>query len=193
MALHYNYLGNRLQGNREGAAKVDEAVYFKESDGALYVRATGHLTARVCPALKARLFARLDFDPPIAAVFIDLGSCEYMDSTFLGLIVGTQKRFAARSPAIAQAHRIVLIGLNETCVGLLRTLGVLGMVEIRAKGPEFPGELDPLSEGTKANAGFILDAHEELTALSDENKARFAALSSALRRALDAEKGGEKA
>lgn len=175
---------------------MEEAVFFKESGGIAYVRATGHLTARVCPGLKSRLFARLDSEPTVAAVFMDLASCEYMDSTFLGLIVGTQKRFSAaqaRAGGSSPASRIVLVGPNETCVGLLRTLGVLGMVEIRAEGPVFPAELDALSDGTKANASFILDAHEELSALSYENKARFAALSTALRSALDAEKNGGKA
>ncbi|MDP3177092.1 MAG: STAS domain-containing protein [Spirochaetaceae bacterium] len=187
---------NRLQWNEEESTKVEEADFFKESDGITYVRAKGHLTARVCPGLKSRLFARLDSDPAVAAVFMDLASCEYMDSTFLGLIVGTQKRFSAaqaRAGGSTPARRIVLVGPNEICVGLLRTLGVLGMVEIRAEGPAFPAELDAVSGGTKATAGLILDAHEELSALSDENKARFAALSTALRSALDAEKSVDKA
>ena len=104
---------------------MEETAYFKEDGETVFVRAEGHVTAAVCPGLKARLFARLDAQPRAKAVFFDLSACEYMDSTFLGLIVGAQKRFQA-----AGGDKIVILQANEACRGLLRTIGVLGFVRL---------------------------------------------------------------
>ena len=167
---------------------MEEAVFYKSADDTIFVRATGHVTALVCPALKAAVFGRLDSEPPVQRVYLDLSECEYMDSTFLGLIVGTQKRFgriAGSRPADRKA--VVLFGVNEPCKGLLRTIGVLGMVELSDSQPPFPGDLERLSEESRASARFILDAHEELSGLSAENRERFAALTSVLKGAAEAE------
>jgi anti-anti-sigma regulatory factor len=167
---------------------VEEAVYYKSEAGAIYVRATGHVTALVCPPLKAAVFGRLDADPPASAVYIDLSGCEYMDSTFLGLIVGTQKRFArATGRQRGDRDSIVLLGVNEACRGLLRTIGVLGMVVLSDAAVPFPADLTRLSGEARASARFLLDAHEELTGLSEENRQRFATLTKVLKGAADGE------
>jgi anti-anti-sigma factor len=167
---------------------VEEAVFYKSDDAAIYVRATGHVTALVCPPLKAAVFERLDADPPIEKVYIDLSNCEYMDSTFLGLIVGTQKRFGrlSGSPRIA-SRSIVLLNVNEACKGLLLTIGVLGMVELSDDRIPFPAELERLSGEARASARFLLDAHEELSDLSVDNRKRFATLTTVLKSVVDTE------
>lgn len=172
---------------------MEEAVFYKSEGAAVYMKATGHVTALVCPPLKAAVFRRLDSEPGVEEVFLDLTDCEYMDSTFLGLIVGTQKRFSILSVrARGSKGRIVLLGVNETCKGLLRTIGVLGMIEIAENPRPFPGDLERLSGQTPTSARFLLEAHEELVDLSDENRKRFSTLASLLKKAADAEEGGEK-
>ncbi|HTX73391.1 MAG TPA: STAS domain-containing protein [Rectinemataceae bacterium] len=159
---------------------MEEAAYFKEDGETIFVRAEGHVTAAVCPGLKTRLFARLDVSPRIRAVYFDLRSCEYMDSTFLGLIVGAQKRFEA-----AGGEKIVLLGANEACRGLLKTIGVLGIIRLSDELPALPADMDRIESGQRASARLVLEAHEELTGLSEENKKRFAGLTTILRRAVD--------
>ena len=166
---------------------MEEAVYFKAEGSVIYARATGHVTALVCPPLKSAVFGRLDAEPAVEAVYLDLSSCEYMDSTFLGLIVGTQKRFG-RLPG-AGGKMIVLLRVNDACQGLLRTIGVLGMVELSEAEVPFPADLQRLSGEARSTARFLLDAHEELSRISEDNKRRFAALTSVLRSAVDTEKG----
>jgi anti-anti-sigma factor len=163
---------------------VEEAVYYKSADGAIFARATGHVTALVCPPLKAAIFGRLDAAPPVEKVYIDLSACEYMDSTFLGLIVGTQKRFARGS---GPGRTIVLLGVNEACTGLLRTIGVLGMVKISAEKVPFPPDLERLSGESRTSARFLLDAHEDLSDLSAENRKRLATLTTVLKSAIEVE------
>jgi hypothetical protein len=116
-----------------------------------------------------------------------------MDSTFLGLIVGTQKRFARLGGKSRGAcGSIVLLGVNEACKGLLRTIGVLGMVELSDEKIPFPPDIQRLTGAARANARFILDAHEELSDLSVENRKRFATLTSLLKGSLDSDANKDK-
>ena len=177
---------------------MEEAIYFKSEGSTIYVRATGHMTALACPPLKTAIFERLEVEPPIERILFDLSDCEYMDSTFLGLIVGTQKRFAALAPQDARSgeppagrpserRAIQLLKVNDACKGLLRTIGVLGMVVLADEAPDFPRDLPRLTGEARASARFLLDAHEDLSGISDENRKRFSALTSVLRSAVDAE------
>ncbi|MFZ4615420.1 MAG: STAS domain-containing protein [Rectinemataceae bacterium] len=162
---------------------MEEALFARAVDDCLFIRATGHVTAALCPQLKAKCFARLEDSAPISGIFMDLAHCEYMDSTFLGLIVGLTKKLMAKT-----GKKITLVATNDICIGLLKTIGVLGLVEIVREGPDFP-ELEGIGEGTKASdaasAEFLLDAHEELAAVSDGNRARFLTLNTLLRESIE--------
>jgi anti-anti-sigma factor len=165
---------------------VEEAVYYKSEGTTVFMKATGHVTALVCPPLKTAVFERLDAQPAVEEVYLDLSDCDYMDSTFLGLIVGTQKRFS-RLPGAEQRRTIVLLGVNEACKGLLRTIGVLGMVELSDAEVPFPADIARLSGASRTSARFLLDAHEELSELSSENRKRFSALTTVLKSTVDTE------
>jgi anti-anti-sigma regulatory factor len=167
---------------------VEEAVFYKSEGSAIYAKATGHVTALVCPPLKAAIFERLDAEPAVDRVYFDLSDCEYMDSTFLGLIVGTQKRFA-RLTGTSKRPFITLLDVNDACKGLLRTIGVLGMVELSEASVAFPPDLARISSEGRASARFLLDAHDELASLSEENRKRFSTLTTVLKSAADAEEG----
>jgi anti-anti-sigma factor len=163
---------------------VEAEVYFKDENGAIYIRARGHVTSTLCPELKSIAFARLDAEPRVEKVLIDLSDCEYMDSTFLGLIVGMYKRFRNIS-----TDRITLTGTNEICRGLLRTIGVLGLLQLSEEKPAFPIAMTRIVAGSKATARFILEAHEDLSDLSEENRSRFKTLTAVLKAAAKAPNG----
>jgi anti-anti-sigma factor len=163
---------------------VEEALFVKETSNRIYIRAQGHVTANSCPELKARVFDRLEAKPAVEDILLDLSGCEYMDSTFMGLIVGFNKRFLRFS-----ARPIRLFGLSETCTKLLKTIGVLRLISVEEGQPHFPEPLERLGSGKKAGAGLVLKAHEELIELSEENERRFSALRNVLRDAADAETG----
>lgn len=163
----------------EAEAPVEEAVFLKEHNNRIYIRAQGHVTANACPELKSRVFDRLEAKPAVEDLFLDMSQCEYMDSTFMGLIVGFNKRFMRFSD-----HPIHLSGLNETCLKLLKTIGVARLVDITEVLPKFPEPLERLGNGRKAGAALVLKAHEELIELSEENERKFSALRSALKDAI---------
>jgi len=163
---------------------VEELLFVKETNNRIYIRAQGHVTANSCPELKSRVFDRLEAKPAVEDVLIDMSGCEYMDSTFMGLIVGFNKRFLRFSE-----RPIRLFGVNETCLKLLKTIGILRLVTIESESPRFPEPLECLGSGKKAGAGFVLRAHEELMELSEENERRFSALRSVLKDAAGNETG----
>lgn len=158
---------------------MEEAVFLKEYNNRIYIRAQGHVTANSCPELKSRVFDRLEAKPAVEDLFLDMSACEYMDSTFMGLIVGFNKRFMRFSD-----HPIHLSGLSETCLKLLKTIGVARLVDIAPELPRFPEPLERLGSGRKAGASLVLKAHEELIELSEENERKFSALRSALKDAI---------
>jgi len=165
---------------------VEESLFVKETNNRIYIRALGHITANSCPELKTRVFDRLEAKPAVVDVLIDLTGCEYMDSTFMGLIVGFNKRFLKFSE-----KPIRLFGVNETCHKLLKTIGVIRLLSIESEIPHFPEPLERLGAGKKAGAGFVLKAHEDLMELSKENEQRFSALRTVLKNAVDEETGQE--
>jgi anti-anti-sigma factor len=158
---------------------VEEALFFKAVGDELFVKAQGHVTAARCPELKSRVFARLDDPSPVRAIWFDLSTCEYMDSTFLGLIVGVNKRFKAQG-----GGSVVVLHANPACLGLLRTIGVTRLVSLSDEDKAVPRDLEPIGQGSKASAEFLLAAHENLSELSEENRNRFSTLTKALKDSL---------
>lgn len=163
---------------------MEESLFVKETNNRIYIRALGHITANSCPELKTRVFDRLEAKPAVEDVLLDLTGCEYMDSTFMGLIVGFNKRFLRFSE-----KPVRLFGLNETCLKLLRTIGVLRLLSIENEIPHFPEPLERLGASKKAGASFVLKAHENLMELSDANEQRFSSLRTVLKDAVDEETG----
>jgi len=161
---------------------VEEALFLKESNDAVYIRAQGHVTANICSDLKLRVFERLESKAPLGAVYVDLSECEYMDSTFMGLLVGFNKRFLRLSE-----RPITVLRPNETCLKLLRTIGVARLVDIRQEDIPFPLVMENLGAERKASARMLLNAHEDLIELSEENERKFSSLRTILRGSVSAE------
>lgn len=164
---------------------MDEALFFGVVEDRIYIKATGHVTAAFCPELKSRCFARLDDRPPVKSVIFDLSKCEYMDSTFLGLIVGLARRLKGSGNGT-----VTLAGTSAACIGLLKTIGVLKLVTLVETSEALPETLERVGRGAATTAQFLLDTHEELSSLSDENRAKFSALTSILRESIKNPGGG---
>ncbi|MBN1243300.1 MAG: STAS domain-containing protein [Spirochaetales bacterium] len=166
---------------------MEEALFIREDPEVVYIKARGHMTAALCPELKERVIARLESPPPLQRIYLDLRDCEYMDSTFMGLIVGFNKRLQRSA-----SRAITLLHVNDTCMGLLKTIGIVRLVELSDSEIPFPAPMENLAGAGKATAGFILDAHENLMELSDDNRKRFTTLYQVLKSQLDRGSGGDK-
>jgi len=155
----------------------EEAVYIDESGPDLRLSVSGHMTAQLCPSLKSAFMARLPriFD---GRVRIDLSACEYMDSSFLGLLVQFSK--AATATGLSKP---VLHGVGNICRELLETMGMTRLFEYSDSPCALasPRMIESASAGG-IGASFLLETHRELEILSPENRARFRDLTAMLER-----------
>jgi len=159
---------------------VEEALYVKETAQTIYIRAQGHVTAALCSDLKSRIFERLEAKPPVDNVYVDLSGCDYMDSTFLGLLVGINKRFLRFSE-----RPLTVVRPSPPCVELLRTIGILRLIRILEEHVAFPDSMESIVTAEKATAEFLLDVHENLMDLSEDNRRKFSTLYTVLKSQID--------
>jgi len=154
---------------------IEERIYFGLVDDGLTITPVGHITAALCPALKEKIQSYLFPEPRIRSIRLDLSSCDYMDSTFLGLIVYLSKMLknaALESPCVHQA--------GEECMSLFRTMGMMKMLSFSDKPCPKPAQPEAVLTEADLTASFLLDAHRELTMLSPENEERFRTLMNSL-------------
>jgi len=159
-----------------------EKVSYQENESVLFIRAAGHITAGICPALKTRVSTRIEQMPEIRGIVVDLSACTYMDSTFMGLLVNFNKNLMKRA-----GKRIVVYHANEDCSGLLRTLGIDKLVDLSRERVPFPADMQSIDLGDEMSASLLLKAHEELMDISEHNRKRFAALCDILKKQTERE------
>lgn len=156
-----------------------EKAFVGFNGGALVLRAEGHITAALCPALKSRLLSFLEPQGGAARLHVDLSECEYMDSTFLGLLVflaKTARNLLLPPPLVHRA--------NSQCASLFRTMGMTKLMEFSREPAPSAGSFEEIVSNESLNSRFLLDAHRELSALSPENRNRFDVLTAILEKDL---------
>lgn len=108
---------------------------------------------------------------------VDLGECEMMDSTFLGVLAGLVANVAPGSP---QESRLGVRLLN-TCPRVMELLENLGVDQLFkfVKGPPIPGDLAPATSveeapvSKEAMSRTCLEAHQLLMTLNPDNVPKF--------------------
>lgn len=142
----------------------------------VYVRAVGLSNMKNAPVLDAFLGAETTTE--VHTVCVDLSACTGMDSTFMGLLVGSSHRLRPHG------GKLVVVNPTEANLRLLRLLGLADVIPV-LQGCELP-ELAfvtlgcPPSLSPKDRMRLVQRAHQHLMALNDTNKAKFAAFLSAL-------------
>jgi len=112
-------------------------------------------------------------------ICVDLAQCTGMDSTFMGLLVGTSSIMKADS------RRLVVVNPSELCAKLLDMLGVSEVLPVLAhcSAPEVTfidlGE-GAIAVGTLQRMEVIRRAHHALSGVNAANQVKFAAFITAL-------------
>jgi len=133
-------------------------------------KVSGRGTFRNSPSFKTLALASLK-EGKAEKIIIDLKDCLYMDSTFMGTLVGINCALLKRSK-----RRLIIANANDRSKQLLDTLGLSRIIEMRNDlGPfETKWELiadEPLE--SMALAQYILTAHDCLEKIDAQNQARF--------------------
>ena len=155
----------------------------------LALRVRGHGTWREAHALNAWVAAAIETWTRGAA--IDLGDAPYLDSTFVGTIVGIQRTLRRREAGVA-----VLYGVGDKLRAILHELRVGAVIsDIRAEAFPYDVEWSPISipdPGREQLTRLVLAAHESLMEIEESNVPRFEKAVDMLRAELDEEAAGEQ-
>ena len=147
----------------------------------LFIRAEGHVTAAVSTDLRELILNRLTKAPVPPLLAADLSACEYMDSTFMGLLVGFHKRYKALT-----GRPLTILRPSSECVKLLNGLGILKLMTLVTGGdPGSPKTWTGLKARLGPNPEVLLRAHQNLSELSVENEKKFSTLQSVLEQQIE--------
>ena len=139
------------------------------SAATIYVRVQGLANMRNVQVLDSFITAELE---GAVTLIIDLSACTGMDSTFMGLLVGTSQRLKG------QQGRLVLVNPTEANLKLLHMLGVSDVVPVISGTVLPPLEFVTLTAdpglGPLQRMELIRRAHQNLVALNDANRVKFA-------------------
>lgn len=160
-------------GSTERPTAVSEGtIAYGDAEEACYLAVRGRGTWAHSDAFHEAAEAILDEHRPLV---IDLGACDYLDSTFLGTIHELVSRGGVRLQRVLKPVRDLFEELSMERV----------LAAIQQHGAPLPdlfpmqtGELDPAAGRLR-----ILRAHEALAALSARNQAKFGAVLEAIRMA----------
>jgi len=161
-----------------------DSLLFGSDGRGYFITARGSIRANLCFPLRESLLAQLDKGRGAPAVYVDLSRCDYMDSTFIGLMVAIDKRLRK-----ASGGRLHLMQPSPACREILAQIGLQSYLVIDDEPIDLPPgmeEVAPVSE--KPGADFILSAHEALMETSEEAKRKFGLLKEMLERKLRKEK-----
>ena len=146
-------------------------------EGAYVIRLQGDVRLTLCTTID-EYFQRMYDDPGFASVWLDLCDAEGIDSTTLGLLaklaLQVKERFGFE-PAIYSCDP----GINR----LLKSMGFQRLFDLHEEACSNPANIReiPAVQGSEQEVrDKVLEAHRVLMGLSDENRARFQDLMSAL-------------
>ena len=145
--------------------------------GAYVIRLVGDVRLTLCTTID-EYFQRMFDDEQFTSVWVDLCEAEGIDSTTLGLLaklaLQVKEKFGFQ-PAIYSCDP----GINR----LLKSMGFQRLFELHEEvcsNPEDISEIPAVEGSEQAVKEKVMEAHRVLMGLSDENRARFKDLMSAL-------------
>ena len=157
-----------------------EALYYQENVSGLFIRAQGHITAAISTDLRELILDRLTKAPAPPLLAADLSECDYMDSTFMGLLVGFHKRYK-----VLTGRPLTILRPTPECTKLLTGLGILKLMTlVVGDEPASPVAWTDLRASHSPTTEVLLNAHRNLSEISPENEKKFSALQSVLEQQL---------
>lgn len=149
-----------------------EQFCFKQESGTLFLRGVGRLTSQNSEEFKKTVSEYID-NTQLKEVLLDLSNCQYMDSTFLGLLVGFYKK-------MRKIGDFCIIKPSPEALQHLSSMGIDKIISIQQQSIQFPVDMWVCNNNPTRDPESILNAHKNLMELSRKNSKKFALLASAL-------------
>jgi anti-anti-sigma factor len=137
--------------------------------GIVVVRATGACRATVCPSLRA--YFEWMRKPVVQDVYLDLSAAGYVDSTFIGFLVGSSQ--ACRKDGRPDLH---LVAPSPAVLKALDQMHLAAHFRVADEIPTMVGTVEQLPRIDASNvemADLIVKAHEALIAADPRNEPEF--------------------
>lgn len=153
-----------------GGRHDEDQLRVATTDDTGYVKVFGRGSFKVSAALKQ--FAGRILDLGGSTLLVDLHDCIGMDSTFMGVLAGISQRLKREN-----AGQVVVTGASAKIVNLMTTLGLSRLVTILERDVEdLPARLEALERSNESplqSAETMLDAHQNLVEIQEDNALRF--------------------
>ncbi|MEX2607538.1 MAG: STAS domain-containing protein [Kiritimatiellia bacterium] len=150
--------------------QAEDRIQVTVDKGFALARVLGRGSYKVSGAMKR--FVASVMDQGISVVIIDLEQCVGMDSTFMGMLAGVSQRLQKEG-----GRKVVLTGVSKKLCHLMTTLGINRLVEIKEDIPVVSAtelkDLDQPEESLLDSANTMLEAHETLVEIDNDNRIRF--------------------
>lgn len=171
-------------------ADTPQEIFVSCLEDQICVRVVGRVTFQDSQLLQQ--FASEMIEQGKKEFVIDLGQCQGMDSTFLGVLAG----IGLRLREIGRTAALQIVNISGRQMELLRTLGLDRLFNIKAGAGPLPNsdKFHPLPDGNAAQrahpftkdeaASLILEAHENLIRADERNARQFKELVKSLREAV---------
>jgi anti-anti-sigma regulatory factor len=133
------------------------------------VRIEGRGTMRESPAVQQFALKALEAEVPSLA--LDLSACDYLDSTFLGCLLGLYKRFG-----VGHSPRLLIAAPPETRQRLLTPSHLDALIQTSGECPDVIGDdltIPPLVLASRDLGKHILECHRRLAEIDGPNQAAF--------------------
>ncbi|MDF3127737.1 STAS domain-containing protein [Kiritimatiellaeota bacterium B1221] len=148
----------------------DDRVLVTVDDAYALARIVGRGSYKVSKSLKEFAASVIDSGHPVFV--LDLKYCVGMDSTFMGVLAGISQRQQKEL-----GKKIILCSVSDKLINLMKTLGLNQLVDIQEELPDqAPQDLSELDRGNETpldSAHTMLEAHEKLVEIDDDNQLRF--------------------
>ncbi len=156
-------------------------VFLAFDDGACHIKVKGRANFECSPPLRG-MANNLD-NNKLKALSIDLSECSGMDSTFMGILA----MIALKVKQIGITATIMNAGDTNT-----KLLSGLGLQKLFAFENKIPSQDYKWTEGAKSatrveTAHTVLDAHETLMSIDDDNVKRFKNVVEFVKKDIDSE------
>ena len=159
---------------------IQNKLFVGRNNQLLILKAKGHITAKLCFPLRKLFIDEIHKYKKNLDFCVDLSDCSYMDSTFIGILVGIDKKLFSE-----YNQHLIVLNSNPICLNLLKSMGLcskLHMMKINcSKGIKFY----KIEENSRIDEAemmrIVFNAHNDLSEINPENKSRFSLLAHILK------------
>ncbi len=150
----------------------------------IYLKAKGHITANLSFPVREDLFKKISTLKNEIKIYFDLSEVSYMDSTFIGLLVGIDKKLKTTFN-----NNLTLINSSEIAIDLLKKMNLATFLkqsnEDIPKNIQFENFDETINISEEDKLKTILIAHKDLSSLNFENSKKFGSLIETLEKQID--------